>query len=412
MPWLQRKSKKSASDKTHAKPYWYVRIPTEHGYKALSTSASNRKVAIRIEAMVDDLYRGKRRDPDLLGWLLDRTLSRGERLKPLVLLKYYDNNQLDELKSIRWPKAPEPSTEAAPASTNDYVALWLTAVRQRSSPDHANRFERAVRSCMPADMTFEAGKFDYNTLLEWSTMLMEIRENGGLGLSPGTAIRHRAGLVNFIDHLVSSDFVAKNCLATLKPPKARQPRNRHLITTDAIRLIHAFADEDNAALQALISYHRLSVLELQAFNALLSAAGVEVSVALGLIAGNVRLDCKEVLAPGTKTYARDRVVRVADWGWPWVSALARTRRPSEPLFKTIPDRWIAADVFNVVIKKLLDARRSPHLRRARDSGRHATQGSGDTVGPRGPNARQQSLRAIQPGRGRARSLGAHGGGAR
>lgn len=350
MPWLQKKGKKGGSSKTRKKPYWYIRIPTGHGYKALSTGTKDKKTAKQIEVMVDNLYRGKRRDPDVLAWLLDRSLPPAERLKPLALLRAYADDQLDDLKLIRWPKEPTPA--ATPCNANDYVSTWLTAVRQRSSSDNADRFERAVRSFMPVGVLFDPSKFDYNTLLEWSNMLMEDTDSGGLGLSAGTATRYRAGLINFLDHLVNADFLTKNYLATFSPPKAGPPRDRHLLTTDAIRLIHAFADKDNAPLRRLIALHGLSVLELQAYNSLLSAAGVEVSVALALKAGAVRLDCKEVHAPGTKSYARDRVVRVANWGWPWVAALARARRPSEKLFKTIPDRWIAADAFNSVIGEL------------------------------------------------------------
>jgi integrase len=359
MPWLQKKSKKGGSSKTREKPNWYIHVPTGHGYKALSTGAKDKKVAQQIEVMVDNLYRGKRRDSDILAWLLDRSLPRAERLKPLTLLHYFDNNQLDELKAIRWPKETEASREEAPPNANDYVDTWLTAVRQRSSKDNADRFERAVRSFMPVGVIFDAKKFEYSPLFEWSAMLMEGEDNGGLGLSAGTATRHRAGLINFIDHLVSSDVIAKNYLATIRPPKPSKPRDRHLLTTDAIRLIHAFADKDNAALQHLTARHGLSLLELQAYNALLSGAGVEVSVALDLSAGDVRLDYKEVRAPGTKSYARDRVVRVADWAWPWVAALARTRLPSEKLFKTLPDRWIAADAFNSVVGKL--AKKEPRI---------------------------------------------------
>ena len=359
MPWLQKKSKKGGSSKTRQKPYWYVNVPTGHGYKALSTGTKHKKTAQQIETMVDNLYRGKRRDPDVLAWLLDRSLPRAERLKPLTLLNYFNNNQLDELKAIRWPKESDPSTAEAPRNANDYIDTWLTAVRQRSSMDNADRFARAVRSFMPVGVLFDAAKFEYTPLFEWSTMLMEDTDNGGLGLSAGTATRYRAGLINFIDHLVSADFLTKNYLATVKPPKPSKPRDRHLLTADAIRLIHSFADEDNSELQRLIAHHRLSVLELQAYNALLSGAGVEVSVALDLSAGDVRLDCKEVRAPGTKSYARDRVVRVANWSWPWIAALARPRRPSEKLFKTIPDRWIAADVFNAVVRKL--AKKEPRI---------------------------------------------------
>lgn len=353
MPWLQKKSGASQSDKTHEKPYWYIRVPTFHGTKAISTGTSDKRTAKNIEAMVDELYRGKRRDHEILEWLLDRTLPPEQRLKPLVLYRFFNNNQLEELKARRKTDAIAASKQP-PADANAFVEGWYKGVRQRSSVDHADRFLRAVRSFMPADVVFGAERFDYAPLVEWHGTLMEAREQGGHGLSAETARRYRVGLYNFIEHLVRCRFIATNHLDRITPPKYSVPRDRHLSTPDAIRLIHAFEDESNEALQKLIGEYGLSVLELQAFNALLSGAGVEVSVALGLQASAVWRDTKEVFAPGTKTHSRKRVVRVADWAWPWVEALARIRRPGECLFMTIPDRWIAAGAFNAVIKPLAE----------------------------------------------------------
>src|SRR5204862_3717759 len=95
--------------------YFYIRVPTGHGYKALNTGTSDKKTAKKMELMIDSLYRGARRDHSILAWLLDRTLPVEQRLKPLLLLHFFENNALDELKDIR---AAALNEAEAPVSVN------------------------------------------------------------------------------------------------------------------------------------------------------------------------------------------------------------------------------------------------------------------------------------------------------
>src|SRR5205814_819942 len=117
----------------------------------------------------------------------------------------------------------------------------------------------------------------------------------------------------------------------------------------------AFADPQNKPLMKFVAGQGIDVCDLQGFNALLNGAGVEVSVALDLVVGDLRIAEKEARAPGTKTYNRDRVVRVAEWAMPFVAACAAGRPAHERLFATIRDRWIANDAFRLAIAPLVKA---------------------------------------------------------
>lgn len=366
MPWLQKKSKKSKSPSTHAKPYYYIRVPTGHGYKPLNTGTSDKKTAQQMEAMIHSLYRGKRRDPELLAWLLDRQLPVEQRLKPLVLLAAFEANALDELRAKR-AAALQGAEAPVIVNVNDYVDAWHKDVKRRSSSDNANRFLRALRSFMPEDpeesedseapehSVVTPDRFSHSALLDWANSLQEPMENEGLGLSAETARRYRVGLLNFIDHLVSLDVLSRNPLAKIQPPKKGKSRDRHLSTAHALQLVSAFAALQNEPLATFIALQGIDVCDLQGYNALLMGAGVEVSVALNLLVGDLRLADKEARAPGTKNYNRDRVVRIAEWAMPFVAACAVDRPADERLFATIRDRWIANDAFNHAIAPLVES---------------------------------------------------------
>ena len=354
MPWQQKKSKDSESATTRAKPYWYIRVPTGHGYKALNTGTKDKKTAKQMEVMIDNLYRGKHRDHDLLAWLLDRKLPLEERLKPLTLLTHYENNTLEELKAAR-AYAIGAANAPAVVNINDYVDAWHKNVASRSSADNATRFLSAVRTFVPEGEVVLPDRFSHAALLDWANSLQAPVEDEGLGLSGETARRYRAGLFNFIEHLVDLEILPTNRLARIAAPKKGKPRDRHLTTRDVHRLIAAFADRTNEPLQRFIAERDIDVCELQGYNALLHGAGVEVSVGLAITVRDFRKEDKEVHAPGTKTYNRDRVVRVAEWALPFVIACAEGRAPHEKLFATIPTRWVANEAFNLAIEPLVAA---------------------------------------------------------
>jgi len=79
-----------------------------------------------------------------------------------------------------------------------------------------------------------------------------------------------------------------------------------------------------------------------ALFAILYGAGVEVSAALACVESDVDVARREVRARGTKAHTRDRIVRVAEWAWPFVERHLETLTPGERLFRGL-DRWQVGD---------------------------------------------------------------------
>jgi integrase len=291
----------------------------------------------------------------ILEWLLDRELPREQRLTLLDLEHAYSNNKLEELKASRLEherKAAEPP----PVDFDAVVKQWYRAVLSRSSKDNADRFLKAVRSFTP-EGSGSLEQFTYPNLLDWNNRLQDDGDDG-LGLSPNGARRYRAGMLNFMQHLEALGHVKGNPFVKggkqyIAPPKRVRPRDRHLSTRDAIRVISSFGDSSNDKLQEYIAHHGLSVRELRGYNALLSGAGIEVSVALSLQVRDLRIRTREVRAPGTKSHNRDRVVRVAEWAWAFVLACAEGKQPGDRLFGTLPNRWIANSAFTFALAPLV-----------------------------------------------------------
>jgi integrase len=77
--------------------------------------------------------------------------------------------------------------------------------------------------------------------------------------------------------------------------------------------------------------------------ALLYGAGVEISAALTCVESDVDVQRREVRARGTKAHTRDRVVRVAEWAWPYLEKHLDSVLPGERLFRAL-DRKTIGDV--------------------------------------------------------------------
>lgn len=106
-------------------------------------------------------------------------------------------------------------------------------------------------------------------------------------------------------------------------PPLGPPRDYHLDTAEA---------------EALVKQQEG---DYRALAALMAGSGIEVSVALALKVRDVRPGVREVRARGKKTRTHDRVVRVADWAWPYFFEAVAGKGPDEKVFAGIPDRWKA-----------------------------------------------------------------------
>ena len=66
---------------------------------------------------------------------------------------------------------------------------------------------------------------------------------------------------------------------------------------------------------------------------------------------DIDFERREIRAAGTKTLARDRIVRVAEWALPYVEDHSRGLRPNDRLFPGI-DRWSTSDAHREACARL------------------------------------------------------------
>jgi len=81
----------------------------------------------------------------------------------------------------------------------------------------------------------------------------------------------------------------------------------------------------------------------RAFFALVYGTGADISPALVVMRDDIDAVRHEVRIPGTKTGARDRIVRVADWAWPIFWKHAKLMLPLARVFPSTWNRWTVAD---------------------------------------------------------------------
>jgi integrase len=149
----------------------------------------------------------------------------------------------------------------------------------------------------------------------------------------GTRRKAHAAMSQFCKHLVRRRVLETNPMRQIDAPRPGAPRCQYLDVPTMIQLAERQPEP----------YQTLSIL--------LGGTGIELSVALALHARDVDLVRKEIRAAGTKTHARDRIVRVAEWAWPSVLARVAGLDPNAPLFPNT-DRWRSRDEHHAACEKL------------------------------------------------------------
>lgn len=274
---------------------FYVAVPIRKGLAVVwvkrATGTTHRPTANAIEAMIAVLGPRGQRAWDLLEAAATGRLSLG------MLHDHYRNGQLDQLR------AKLDDVDLAPL-----VPAWRKWVADNRSERTAVNYELAVRKLVGTDTPYLRSQATAPALAAWVD---------ALEVTGSTKRRYRAALQSFFGYCKRQGALASRPLDGVEAPRENKPRMRYLLEPDVVTLTQLFA-EPYATLVALCY-----------------GAGVETSVALGLRAGNVDMRKREVFAPGTKTWCRERWVRVAEWAWPWIEAAIRGKRPDAPLFPGI-----------------------------------------------------------------------------
>jgi integrase len=273
---------------------WYVTLRTPGCGIRKSTETSDKPTAKAIERAIRDLEH--RREWPLLNAVIEGRLTVGQ---------LYD--------AVRHRR-----TDALTASLNDtdiepLVEEWLVGHGRNVSPDTVDHYRHAVRSLIVPGVPFPLTDFTTARLTAWIA---------GYPGSSGTRRKAAAAMKQFEKFLVRQHGLALRPMDNVDIPKSGAPRTRY---------------EEASVLTALADAHEEPYRTL---SALLAGSGIEVSVALGLRRRDVDVANREIRAAGTKTYCRDRVVRVADWAWGYVERRCATLLPDALLFEGI-DRFSA-----------------------------------------------------------------------
>lgn len=196
------------------------------------------------------------------------------------------------------------------------------------SEDTAKHYRSAVRIMIPKGTSFARSALTTRDLRVWIEEMDDVE--------PGTVRKRGAGMRRFTQWLVGRGVLGADPMRDITLPPAGDPLCHYLDTGESERLADAQAGQ-----------YRL-------FGAVLPGSAIEVSVALALRVRDVLKDSREIRAAGTKTYNRDRIVRVADWAWPAVLELLKGKHPDTRLFDQIRDRWYARSAHSDAVTALVE----------------------------------------------------------
>jgi integrase len=184
-------------------------------------------------------------------------------------------------------------------------------------PDTADHYREAVRLFIPEGQPFSRSGLTERELRVWIEEMDDV--------APGTVRKRGMGMRRFTRWLRERETINADPMRDIVLPQQGPPLTHYIDVPDAIRLADASAGQ------------------MRLFEMLLPGTALEVSVALTLRVRSVSTLDKEIHAPGTKTYTRNRVVRVADFAWPAVLELLKGKHRDSLLFDQIPNRWRARD---------------------------------------------------------------------
>lgn len=194
------------------------------------------------------------------------------------------------------------------------------------SEDTANHYRAAVRLYIPKGTPCAPAKLNERELRVWIEEMDDV--------APATVRKRGIGMGRFTAWLVGRGVLAVDPMRDIKLPPQGDPLTHYVDTPDVITLADTIGGQ------------------MRLFEVLLPGTGLEVSTALGIRVRAVSFLDKEIHAPGTKTSARNRVVRVAEYAMDAVKELVKGKHPDTLLFDLLPHRWYAGDEHRETVKAL------------------------------------------------------------
>jgi integrase len=271
---------------------WTVTLPMRNGSrKRISTGTTHRPTAYRFERMIRDLGPSGARCWDLFDRVESGTLTIG------ALFDAWSANALDDLRNTLNDVNIEP-----------FVDSFLERHRDHVSSGTVGSYEQKLRQLIPRGVPFPRSSF---TVRRLDTFITSYK-----GASP-TKRKVHAALSQFARHLVRHGVLSHNPVREIEAPPSNPPRTSYLEIVDLIKLV-----EDQRE-------------PFRTFAALLAGSAIDLSTALRLPRRDLDESAREFRASGTKSYNRDRVVRVSEWAWPYIARHVQTLKHDALLFPTI-----------------------------------------------------------------------------
>lgn len=307
-----------------------INVPTESGeWVQRSTRTRDRLRAKAMQRMIDTLGPGDRGAWDLLRLLTEKD---AKTQKPRMTLP-----QLFDL----WVQAPvtRHDAEGAPLAPSDDERIRhvraelrdtdvsplvddfykvLTGPSENIREDTAKHYRAAVRLYVPKGEVVPLTRLNERELKVWIEEMDDVE--------PATVRKRGIGMRRFIAWLRARGVLTFDPMADVELPAPGDPLAHFLEMPDVVRLADAQPGQ------------------YKHFGYVLPGTAMEVSTALAIRVRSVSKADKTIHAPGTKSYNRDRIVRVADYAWPAVLELLKGKHPDSLLFDGVQDRWTARDV--------------------------------------------------------------------
>lgn len=293
--------------KRKGRPSLYFQGRTPTGYKQLSTDTSNRTLANKIVAMWDALA-------DERAWdVLNRVLGGSLKIGTL-----YD----------RWADARH-DVKALRRHLEDVDVLafreeFLAVHRRNVKHDSAERV-RVHLDALPAPLL--------RSQVTTAALTAALYAYQG---KRNTVRKVHSSWSVFFAYLTDVKALFEfNPMEKVERPNVERSPIRFYELADVERIIDAQPMNARRPLMAL-----------------LYGTAIELSVALRLKRADVSMETHEIRAAGTKAHSRDRVVRVADWAWPYIERLTKGKLPQSPLFGEHWTRWTVSDWHRETVKAL------------------------------------------------------------
>jgi integrase len=208
----------------------------------------------------------------------------------------------------------EARTNLTDPDISSYITAWQEWAGRSTAPGTVARYLRQVRAVMPEGKPFPRSRFTRATLSAALSQLEIRRRKQMVKGCDSTARRYHAAWSSLATFLVEREVIDTNPLRSVKAPRANPAKEAQLELADTLRLV----DAQQGIYRALL--------------ALCEGSGAEISPALAIRRRDLDEKAQTVHVHGTKTAARDRIIRVEDWAWPIVLTAARGKMPDALLF--------------------------------------------------------------------------------